>query len=149
MVFADTSFLCALFFQQANTARAGEAMDALGEPLVVSDWVEIEFLHGVRFEVFRHAGDHTRGCDELHAFNVLAAYELAVEEGRIRIVPCDGPGLRKRALELSARHTVRLGCRLLDLLHVAAALELGAPEFLTFDAGQRALAEAESLVIPL
>jgi hypothetical protein len=38
---------------------------------------------------------------------------------------------------------------LFDILHVAAALKLGATEFLTFDGNQKKLAESEGLRVPL
>ena len=50
-----------------------------------------------------------------------------------------------RALELSARHAVTLLCRSLDVLHVAAALELGCSRFVSGDDRQLALAAAEGL----
>jgi predicted nucleic acid-binding protein len=37
----------------------------------------------------------------------------------------------------------------MDILHVATAIELGAKEFLTFDANQKKLAEAEGLLVPV
>jgi len=36
-----------------------------------------------------------------------------------------------------------------DILHVATALHLGVGVFLTFDANQRKLAEAEGLIVPI
>ena len=36
-----------------------------------------------------------------------------------------------------------------DILHVAAALKMGAEEFLTFDGNQKKLAESEGLHLPL
>jgi predicted nucleic acid-binding protein len=44
---------------------------------------------------------------------------------------------------------LRQGHRGFDILHVAAALQLQAAEFLTFDANQRRLANAEGLPVPL
>jgi hypothetical protein len=41
--------------------------------------------------------------------------------------------------------TARLGARSLDVLHVAAALELGLRRFVTFDVRQQRLARAVSL----
>lgn len=46
------------------------------------------------------------------------------------------------AIELTRRHVMRLGCRTLDTLHVACALELGAKKFWTFDQRQERLAKA-------
>jgi predicted nucleic acid-binding protein len=46
---------------------------------------------------------------------------------------------------LARRHVATLGVRTLDSLHVAAALELGAGRFWTFDDRQTRLAEAEGL----
>ncbi len=50
-----------------------------------------------------------------------------------------------RASELSRLHTPDLGTRALDVLHVACALELRLPFFLTFDDRQRQLASAVRL----
>ena len=36
-----------------------------------------------------------------------------------------------------------------DILHVATALHLASPEFLTFDANQRTLATAEGMDVPV
>ena len=50
-----------------------------------------------------------------------------------------------RASDLSRLHTPALGTRALDVLHVACALELRLPFFLTFDDRQRQLASAVRL----
>jgi hypothetical protein len=50
-----------------------------------------------------------------------------------------------RAAEISRAHTAALGCRTLDVLHVATALELGLRVFVTFDRRQRQLAKATGL----
>ena len=51
----------------------------------------------------------------------------------------------KRAGDLSRQYTRRLGCRSLDILHVASALELQCRSFLTFDVRQQQLARAVKL----
>ena len=48
---------------------------------------------------------------------------------------------------LSAKHTESGGHRFADILHVATALQLGSSEFLTFDANQRTLVQAEGLAV--
>jgi predicted nucleic acid-binding protein len=62
---------------------------------------------------------------------------------------CNLAGIVDEAKRLSATHTLLQGHRGFDILHVAAALQIQAAEFLTFDANQRRLANAEELVVPL
>src|SRR2546423_554495 len=52
-----------------------------------------------------------------------------------------------RAQKLSEKHTERVGCRGLDLLHVALALELECEVFLTADRIQGAVAQAEGIEV--
>jgi predicted nucleic acid-binding protein len=51
----------------------------------------------------------------------------------------------ERARQLSRQTTAKLGTRTADLLHVAAALELGADYFYSFDRQQRKLAQSVRL----
>lgn len=48
---------------------------------------------------------------------------------------------------ISMAHTIKLGVRTLDILHVAAARVLGAERFLTFDLRQKALANAVGMTV--
>jgi len=54
-----------------------------------------------------------------------------------------------KIIDLSLSACPTEGHRDFDVLHVATALHLGASEFLTFDANQKRLAQAEGLVVPL
>jgi len=69
--------------------------------------------------------------------------------GAVVIVPGPWPQIHAAAERLSELYTEANGHRSIDILHVATAIELGAREFLTFDANQKKLAEAEGLVAPL
>jgi predicted nucleic acid-binding protein len=53
----------------------------------------------------------------------------------------------KRATDISREFTRIIGCRSLDVLHVASALELGLRSFVTFDARQKQLAQAVKLKV--
>jgi predicted nucleic acid-binding protein len=48
---------------------------------------------------------------------------------------------------VTQRQLVEIGCRTLDLLHVAVALSLGVKTFVTFDERQRAVAKLEGLTV--
>lgn len=71
-----------------------------------------------------------------------------IEQGVFRTVEMPAT-VYETAHTLSRRHTAKLGARTLDILHVAMALELGAPAFYTFDRRQSRLAQAEGLVTPV
>jgi hypothetical protein len=51
----------------------------------------------------------------------------------------------EKACQLSRKHSGRLGCRSLDILHVAAALVARASVMYTFDENQKKLAAAGRL----
>ena len=63
------------------------------------------------------------------------------------MAPVNLVALFARAETISVRHTETGGHRAFDILHVATARELGAREFLSFDANQRRLAAAEGLTV--
>jgi predicted nucleic acid-binding protein len=50
-------------------------------------------------------------------------------------------------MRLSRTRAAQEGHRVLDILHVAAALKSGATDFLSFDGRQRTLAAAEGLTV--
>lgn len=54
----------------------------------------------------------------------------------------------RRACQLAEQHGPALSIRGMDLFHVAIALTVHAPAFLSFDADQIALAQAASLIVP-
>jgi predicted nucleic acid-binding protein len=56
----------------------------------------------------------------------------------------DRASLMTRFMELTLQ-TQQLGCRTLDILHVAYALEIGASHFITFDQRQQSLADQVGL----
>jgi predicted nucleic acid-binding protein len=57
--------------------------------------------------------------------------------------------VEEKANELSDNYSANLGCRTLDIIHVAAAILIGAREFVTFDARQAEMAKQAGLkVIP-
>ncbi len=57
------------------------------------------------------------------------------------------PEVMTEAERLSASHSGKLGTRSLEVLHVAAALLIGSPVFLTFDTRQAKLAKASGLKV--
>jgi hypothetical protein len=75
----------------------------------------------------------------------LADFDADFAQGRADQVSLLWRAALNRASDLSRAHTPRLGTRASDTLHVACALELELPYFLTFDDRQQLLAKAVGL----
>jgi predicted nucleic acid-binding protein len=147
--FPDTSFLCSLYRQQVFSPCVVAYMHALKGPLPASTLLLLEFRQSVRLQARLHARDRTKGYAKLEATRMLQAVQADLASREIEVLPVDWSDVHQIAEQLSARYTEGNGHRLADLLHVATALHLGASEFLTFDAHQKRLAEAEGMAVPI
>jgi hypothetical protein len=77
--------------------------------------------------------------------DAIVSFDEDLAEGRFVDADILWRATLRRARELSRAHTPALGCRTLDVLHVATAIELGLRYFVTFDSRQRQLAKAAGL----
>jgi predicted nucleic acid-binding protein len=147
--FPDTSFLCALYRSQMQSALADRFMRSLGEPLGVSSLLLLEFRQSVRLQVRLHLIDRTKGFGRAEGDRMLHDLQQDVSAGVFQLNPVDWAAVHQQAEVLSSLYTPAAGHRLVDILHVATALHLGVGQFLTFDANQRALAESVGLDVPV
>ena len=140
--YADTGFLCSLYAPDGHSTIAAARMNRIALPIPIT-WLHLlELRNALRLRVFRQEISSTQRDASLNAMlGDLAAGVLA---------HADTPQaeLSIEAERLSVQHSETLGTRSLDILHVAAALILGVPEFLTFDRRQHALALAAGLRSP-
>jgi predicted nucleic acid-binding protein len=147
IAFPDTSFLCAFYRRQDNSPAASAYFKAMPEALHVSGLLLYEFRQSVRFQVWLHGRDKTKGYPQADGDRALADLQTDLDTGAVVVVTADWPDVHRLAETLSKRHTMTGGHRSLDVLHVATALHLGARDFLTFDPNQRKLAAAEKLKV--
>lgn len=147
--FADTSFLCSNYFSDINSAKSDVFLRQHDAPVAVSTLVVFEFRQSLRLQEFQNDRDHTIGKNSIEVASMFNELQTDLRSGGFEIVAPDWPTVHQLAENLSAKHTPSTGNRFADILHVATALHLGAAQFLTFDTNQRALAEAEGLVVPL
>ena len=143
VIFCDTSFLFSLYGNDARSPRALAWIVQCATALVLSPLTQYEFGNALRFAVFRGL------LKPAAATQSWALFEAALTQGRLIVETCNLADVVDEAKRLSAIHTVSGGHRAFDILHVAAALKLGATEFLTFDENQKRLAESEGLRVPL
>ncbi|MGA2978455.1 MAG: type II toxin-antitoxin system VapC family toxin [Terriglobales bacterium] len=131
-IYADTSFFVSLYLPDQHTSEVERRLNSRPSlwmtPLHVAEWT-----HAIEQHVFRKDISRSEADRLLRRFQEHRARNLWRES----LLP-------DRAFEVCAqlanRHVGRLGLRTLDTLHVAAALELKAEHFWTFDARQAKLA---------
>jgi predicted nucleic acid-binding protein len=145
--YPDTSFLYAFYLKQSNSQAAAAYAATMGEPLHVTELLQYEFRQSLRFQAWRHAFNADDGIALADAQEALNKFERDLESGIAVLAPCSLAEVFSRAEDLSNRHTITGGHRIFDVLQVAAALVLGAEDFVTFDVNQRKLAQAEGLSI--
>ena len=147
--YPDTSFLCALYRSQTNSASAAAYFQAMPEPLEVTTLLLYEFRQAVRFQIRLHRHNPAKGYLRPEGIKMLTDLKADLVSGAVAIIPAPWPLVHSAAERLSELYTDANGHRSMDILHVATAIELGAKNFLTFDENQKKLAEAEGLVVAL
>jgi|ERR1700758_2126062 predicted nucleic acid-binding protein len=143
--FPDTSFLFSLYLPRPSSSEAARIFSKLDGPLPISSLLLFEFENAVRLATWLHRGDKDKGFPVQVAQTALARLDADLDEGVLERVFCDLDRVIERARKISNSHTWRNGHRTIDILHIATARYLRASRFLTFDANQRKLAEAEGM----
>ncbi len=149
IAYPDTSFLCALYRTQDNSPQALAHRAGMTEPLHVTRLLLWEFRQSVRFQAYRHSHNRQVGYPLREAEKMISDVNDDLYAGMVISVELNFVDILVTGERISKSRTCSGGHRSFDLLHVATALELGAREFLTFDANQIALATAEGLAVPL
>ena len=149
IAFPDTSFLCALYRQQANSVEAAKLFQKMPEPLHVSALLLFEFRQSTRFQGFLHGQNAHKGFSKVDGLVILQNLQSDIAGGAVVVTAVEWADVYSIAEQLSAKYTLSHGHRGFDILHIATAFHLGAREFLTFNANQKKLALAEGIKVPL
>ena len=137
IVYPDTSFLFSCYLSDQHSLQADQLLTA--QPLVmVTPFHRAELANAIFQQAFRGK------ISEADAQFTYASFEQDCHTGVWAIThPPDR--MFVTCTDLAKRHVARLGVRTLDSLHVAAALELKADRFWSFDDRQLELAQAAGL----
>ena len=142
MLYADTSFLASLYLLDANTHHAQSCLPQEGA-LFLTPFGQLELSNAIRLALFR---------GQINPSQQQAAEKLIekdLQSGWLSLVAVGWSDVLVQAESLSSDYTARIGCRTLDILHVALAKILSVDGFLTFDNRQAELARKAKLkVIP-
>jgi predicted nucleic acid-binding protein len=139
VTYVDTSVLVSLYVSDANSQRADAWRKANPAPIDFTSLHRIELRNALSLAVFQQRLALAEG---------QAAWTQVQEDLKAGVLvakPDLWAKLISEAEALATHHTPTVGSRSLDVLHVAAALVLGATEFCTFDPRQGKLAQLAGL----
>jgi predicted nucleic acid-binding protein len=140
-LYADTSLLISYYINDSNSARAQSLIHAMTGPLPFTGLHRLEMRNALALGVFRHV---------LTPAQISAAWadvKRDLRAGRLLPQPINWMPVFRAAAQWAALHCTSVGCRSLDVLHVATAKKLNAVEFFTFDTRQKALAHMLGLTV--
>lgn len=140
MIYLDTSALIKLYIREAGSEAVQELVASQDEPLPVWELQEAELINALRLKVF------WKDITKAQAEGQIELFEKRKRGGLYYFPEIRRPELMETFRRLS-RLTPQLGCRTMDILHVACAVQLGAPIFVSFDARQRQLATRAGLPV--
>jgi predicted nucleic acid-binding protein len=138
-IYADPSALLKLYLNEPESRAMTAWRAKIGDSLLVTHHGRVELINGIGLAA--HRGLIAEATSEA----ALAALDDDFAQGRYIQADLLWRATLKRAGNLSREHTVTLGCRSLDIIHVASAVELELRYFVTFDLRQQQLARAAGL----
>ena len=137
-IYLDSSFLVSLYGSDANLGPAVETLQNSTGDFLITPLSQLEVVNAFALQVFR------KHVSAEEAERSLRDFEEDLTVGVFQPRPLPEQSF-DRARQLSRQTTRELGTRTADLLHVAAALEMGAEFLYSFDKRQRSLAHAVQL----
>ena len=140
MLYLDTSALLKLYLREQGSEWVQEQVEAQSDPLPVWELQEAEMTNALRLKVF------WRDITAAQADGQLVHFRSRKERGQYVFPRLDRAALMERFRQLS-RHSMKIGTRTLDVMHVACACEIQADTFVSFDERQCALAKLAGLKV--
>jgi predicted nucleic acid-binding protein len=137
--YVDPSALLKLYIHEPESAAMNAWRARIRGALPMTLQGRLEIANGIALAAFRKAITKEAMAD------AVLSFEEDLAQGRYTEIDVLWRATLRRAADLSRTYTPKLGCRSLDVLHVATALELGLRDFVTFDGRQRQMVRAVGL----
>jgi predicted nucleic acid-binding protein len=133
VIYLDTSAFLKLYIRETESATVEVLVTSQHDPLPVWDMLRAEITNAIYLKEFW--GD----LDSEESGELRKLFEDRLTRGQYFVPEVDRDLLMKTFMDL-ARHTPDFGCRTMDIVHVACALQLAPESFVSFDSRQRRLA---------
>ena len=138
VIYLDTSALIKLYIREDGSEAVQRLVESQDDPLPIWELQEAELINALRLKVFW--GD----ISDSQADDQIALFDDRKRRGLYHTPLIDRAEVNTTFRRLS-RETSRFGCRTMDILHVACALQLSPNAFISFDQPQRSLSEHANL----
>ena len=138
-VYVDPSALLKLYLREPESRAMAQWRARHPPALMVTHHGHVELINSIGLAW------HRKFVSKTTHDAALGALDDDFAQGRYRQADLLWRAALRRAEMLSRTHTPELGCRTLDVLHVASAVELDFKWFMSFDRRQRLLATAAGL----
>lgn len=139
--YVDPSALLKLYLNEPQSRVVAAWRSKQRGSLHVTHHGRVEIINALSLALHRSIISVTAHASAMHAFQD----DLA--QGRNRLADIAWRSVLNTAAEISRLYTPTTGCRTLDVIHVASALELDRKQFVTYDQRQRRLAMAVGLKV--
>ena len=116
----DSAIIVKLYVKEATSPDAIRLVGAYLAPYCLTQWQALEVKNAIRLKAFR------KEISAAEMSQSIGAFEQDVAMGRWQRPLHTAATVEQKAEELSASHSAILGCRTLDIIHVAAAVVIGA-----------------------
>lgn len=135
----DTGVLLKLYTPEQDSDAARDFVRRWKQPLLFTRLHRVECTAALRLKVFR--GE----CRQNEVTSALRDIDEDIVSGVLQTADLDWNAAWGRCVGLADAHAAATGCRTLDALHVACAVELGARMLVTSDPRQARLARQAGL----
>ena len=140
MIYLDTSALVKLYVLEPGSEFVQSCLSGQEDPLPVWEMQEAELTNALHLKVF------WKELSAAEADVLIGHFRDRMKRGVYFFPEIDRVELM-RAFHRLSRETPNTGCRTMDILHVACALQIQSCQFITFDDRQSALARLAGLTL--
>jgi hypothetical protein len=141
VIYCDSSFTASLYALDSNTRRANQIYQQDGRrPLFFTEWQELELVNTLRLGLHRAS---RAGIPQPYSVsNCRKRITEDLRHGILSRAKLNWPACVRRAAKISEQFAESSGVVMLDIWHIACAIELQSAAFWTFDSDQEKLARA-------
>jgi len=140
VIYLDTSALLKLYIREENSEHVQELVTSQKDPLPIWELQQCELINALHLKAF------WKEIVPDDASRLLDLFDRRMRRGQYFYPTIDRAELMLTFRSL-AKWTPETGCRTMDILHVACAMQISPELFLSFDQRQQSLARKANLTV--